>query len=659
MKRKKKYESIEFVRVSPDVLSRVQFDSTVGNLRDGQVNLQTKQGKRKLLVTAPATHAARLTNNNGLYQPRRMVNDIASFVQPFPKPVLVEHNSKADPLGRVVQATYEPIDHHFLQDAPEQLDEKDTFKLIKFLMTTGLIYNDNFPGVGSGLLTMEITDQEAIEKFLDQRYMTFSIRVASNEILDPHTGLPFRDPFAEDDEDDGKYSPYMPGEVVDGMPGFIVLDQLKYREVSPVNIPADETAIVRSMEEVIFADSENHKGRTDPVIVDGSYKIELISTENIQIGDVENMKLDKENLEHETQDSTSDDKTTQDQVTEPKESQTDEDLQFAHITDSSSADDIYKAMESILDEMIDSGEADKEAKLSAEQRKKMKGASFCGPNRSFPVPDSAHVTAARRLIDRAKLSGSQKQRVLACVDRKAKQLGCDEETKDNSMESFLDQLGNLSDFDFATVLDSVIGDCQERGMSAGDSEVFATFIDGADSKNFNAMSESKISELESQKKALQEQVDSLTNDLKNYAAVSNVLMKVFKDNLKISSIEDAVAQEKNTELDALKKSAEELLKDDKLIDKVKDYLGGFTKNEDSKDSDEEVQDPTLSTSHAKTDISDTWLEKQVRTRFESIKVENGLSAALQYVKSMSDSNYVSEEFTKELTSLNESEQKND
>lgn len=31
-----------------------------------------------------------------------------------------------------------------------------------------------------------------------------------------------------------------------------------------------------------------------------------------------------------------------------------------------------------------------DAKLSTSQRKKLKGSSFCGPNRSFPVPDCAH-----------------------------------------------------------------------------------------------------------------------------------------------------------------------------------------------------------------------------------------------------------------------------
>ena len=67
------------------------------------------------------------------------------------------------------------------------------------------------------------------------------------------------------------------------------------------------------------------------------------------------------------------------------------------------------------------------SKLSTAQRKKLKAGAFCGPERSFPVPDCAHVTAARRLIGKYKGPGN-KDEILACVDRKEKSLNC--ETKD-------------------------------------------------------------------------------------------------------------------------------------------------------------------------------------------------------------------------------------
>ena len=64
------------------------------------------------------------------------------------------------------------------------------------------------------------------------------------------------------------------------------------------------------------------------------------------------------------------------------------------------------------------------SKLSSKQRKALSASKFCGPKRSFPVPDCSHVTAARRLIGRYKGPGS-KDAILACVSKKANSLGCD------------------------------------------------------------------------------------------------------------------------------------------------------------------------------------------------------------------------------------------
>ena len=88
-------------------------------------------------------------------------------------------------------------------------------------------------------------------------------------------------------------------------------------------------------------------------------------------------------------------------------------------------DGINEELERELDAAIAAGEVPQtDAKLSSESRKKMSGSTFCGPNRSFPVPDCAHVTAARRLIGRAKVSDATKSKILGCVSRKASKMGC-------------------------------------------------------------------------------------------------------------------------------------------------------------------------------------------------------------------------------------------
>lgn len=70
------------------------------------------------------------------------------------------------------------------------------------------------------------------------------------------------------------------------------------------------------------------------------------------------------------------------------------------------------------------------ARLSSAERKKLKASTFCGPDRSFPVPDCDHVIAARRMIDRYKGEGS-KEKIMACVERKAKKMACKTKSDDN------------------------------------------------------------------------------------------------------------------------------------------------------------------------------------------------------------------------------------
>jgi len=60
--------------------------------------------------------------------------------------------------------------------------------------------------------------------------------------------------------------------------------------------------------------------------------------------------------------------------------------------------------------------------LSSKQRNALPDSTFAGPNRSFPVPDKAHVTAARRLLGRYKGPGD-KEAIKARIESRAKALG--------------------------------------------------------------------------------------------------------------------------------------------------------------------------------------------------------------------------------------------
>lgn len=67
---------------------------------------------------------------------------------------------------------------------------------------------------------------------------------------------------------------------------------------------------------------------------------------------------------------------------------------------------------------------EKSAKLTTKTRKKLPGSVFCGPGRSFPVHDCAHVRAAKVYLNRSRFSASTRQKIAACINRKAKALGC-------------------------------------------------------------------------------------------------------------------------------------------------------------------------------------------------------------------------------------------
>jgi hypothetical protein len=95
-----------------------------------------------------------------------------------------------------------------------------------------------------------------------------------------------------------------------------------------------------------------------------------------------------------------------------------------------------------LDRLIEKAHEVMGKTLTTKERKKLKESTFCGPNRSFPVPDCAHVRAAKVYLGRSKFSQATKKKIAACINRKAKALGCegDKPAKADLME----ELANYS-----------------------------------------------------------------------------------------------------------------------------------------------------------------------------------------------------------------------
>jgi len=135
-------------------------------------------------------------------------------------------------------------------------------------------------------------------------------------------------------------------------------------------------------------------------------------------------------------------------------------------------DGINQEIEDELDAAVADGELPAEivadAKLSTEKRNKLSKGTFCGPGRSFPVPDCAHVVAARRLIGRASVSSDTKAKILACVSRKAKTLNCGTAKKKDEVSSLPEDTKRIAR---ATVLiDSMMKQADDAKLKEGISE---------------------------------------------------------------------------------------------------------------------------------------------------------------------------------------------
>lgn len=119
-----------------------------------------------------------------------------------------------------------------------------------------------------------------------------------------------------------------------------------------------------------------------------------------------------------------------------------------------------------------------EAKLSTKQRKKLSSSSFCGPGRSFPVPDCKHVKAGLSLLGRYKGPGD-KNKIRACIYRKAKSMGCFK-GKEGDLSPLLSDLDEL-----ATIYrDGAISDVELLSLvtdladSMGMSDLHLSFVAG-------------------------------------------------------------------------------------------------------------------------------------------------------------------------------------
>lgn len=206
----------------------------------------------KLVASVAATHAGLPTGNMAFYIPDRMKAGLPSFTDGYPKPVLLHHNDMRDPVGRVHRATYRDLSHKYLEPmkrfteryggttfCDSQQDLEKAFDQVEWVMENMVPMKD-YAGLGYGELDLHITDAEAAEKIMDQRYLTVSVGFTTDSMYCSNCHQDWAsEGFCEHER----------GKVYDGKRTLVIPGKFIYEEVSWVNNPADSNAKVLSVSE--------------------------------------------------------------------------------------------------------------------------------------------------------------------------------------------------------------------------------------------------------------------------------------------------------------------------------------------------------------------------------------------------------------------------
>lgn len=539
---------------------------------DAKIDKESK--KRSLLVDLEISASGKKTNNR-IYPPKGHRLGVKSWIDKFGKPVLLHHDDTRDPIGRVYDAVWESRDQQalkFLGNDTKALAhikavyDKGQPKEIYNAMKKYNAFNDEWPGLGFIRGRVKIVDQDAIDKFLDNRYLTWSAGQTTDSYHCMNCGAALHL---------GEECDHSPGVDNDGNPVVNMCGTMTGREISVVNIPANDTSLTLSMQLVdsFSDDGKNHtlfpaidlistaptiipkitfdeekimnlkdlqgldiKALIDHLMLDDKltefsdalnadtqyeigwlirihdalhssydYQIKYNSEElsrlpraifklhglihnlstakgfrdSIMNGELDHFDDEGANSEvyvlpplkiEGSEDKTSELILTDSQLSElanrlfakvqevqkqtpapeetveeiaPESSDTEETV-TPEVIESEVAPEVkeetvvpdaaHADQDLVNDKDIDWDLLDMaleteirrmgDAELSKEAREKLPASAFCGPDRSFPVPDCAHVTAARKLVGRYKGPGS-KDKILACVEKKATKLGCD------------------------------------------------------------------------------------------------------------------------------------------------------------------------------------------------------------------------------------------
>jgi len=170
-----------------------------------------------LIVEVVAIHEG-MTRNYNFYPSKALSESLASWVTPYPKPIIINHDLKSEPIGRIMAAKME----------------------------------EEIEGTSYVKLQMAVTDPEAIRKVLDERYMTGSVGGSAEQANCSVCNVDWSEASMTNIP-----CKHRRGKVYKGKMCYMEMNGISFKEYSFVNAPADEKSRVSGISSSSKEDQED------------------------------------------------------------------------------------------------------------------------------------------------------------------------------------------------------------------------------------------------------------------------------------------------------------------------------------------------------------------------------------------------------------------
>jgi hypothetical protein len=474
----------DYIQINPDKRI-IALDKSDKILAIDNLLSRIDAGEKGLRITYDLSHSGRKINNR-IYSTAGQQKGIDSLTHPYPKPILRNHDQDGDPIGRFIGGEWQDLYDEatqYLQSSQKVLEihnafaEDDPMKIYSIMKSFSLIKDKGWPGLGRMRVQANITDEEAIKKFMDGRYLTFS----AGSTTDRHVCS-----ICEQDWISDGVCEHRHGQVYDKETCVFITGDFIVLEGSVVNTPADDLSQMVGMEMVDTSDSNSIKDDLNSfsysreiIMSDSSYELgeanelynfklnnnsdshkdtsilqpvgitarTLSSLDAVSIshnsssntispeGEVNNYSL----IEKDASMSKEPNPITEDEVViEPSLEVTDPTPEDKESDDEDETlDGDTKDIDwNILDLAFQATMAQADGILNMDEREALPELAFCGPERCFPIFDYELAVKAKAFIVGTKMSEEIKNVAIATIDEKIVELGftAQDETKSLKLE---------------------------------------------------------------------------------------------------------------------------------------------------------------------------------------------------------------------------------